>query len=458
MPDRLKLTLNRIAAWVDSHTRFCIVAGLALCLWTAYNTTSAYTLLPPRWVQYELTKHEDVHNLYYAAKDASWRDMPHWWVGNWIYPHIGYYRPLTSMLYLAEYQAFDKDFEAYNRISLKLHLINCALLYFLVLSLFRHKPRSRFLLGLIAVYFFTAPATSLGIAISYSLNWWPAQNDILSLVFGLLSLLLLDYHLCSTERRPRGALLAGALLSYILAIASKEMGYIVLPMAVALILHRTKGKLPRWAVIEFGAFGLIAVFFWTLRQITVPNPWGSHIFFRGFLAKGMSHWSGPLYVLLISRVYWALAISFSVAIIVGLGLRKRWAVWKIVLLAGVASLLCAQFVGDEGSWAIVFISSAQDTLRITLTYLLAVTLFLRYRKVEPGIFAAVCYVFVFCPILQFAGLHYFYWPCAIFGLSDAVFCACLWRWVLEVRREANWSLPPFLEAKIAAERAAAVKS
>ncbi len=458
MPKRLKLYLHRFAAWVGSHTRLCVIAGLVFTLWTSYYSTRPYTYVSPGWVQNELVKHEDIHSLYYAARDASWRDMGGWWVGNWIYPGIGYYRPLTSMLYLAEHQAFDKNFEAYNYVSLALHLVNCALLYFLALSLFRHRPRARFLLAFIAVHFFTVPASPIGIGVTYSIQWWPAQNDILSLVFGLLSLLLLDYHLCITIQRKRRWLLAGSLVSYALAIASKEMGYIVLPMAGVLILHRTRGKLPRWAVIDFGGFGVIAAFFWTLRQIAVTNLWGTHIFFKGFVSKGMSYWTGPLYVLLMSRVWWALAVSFSVAIIVGIGLRKRWAVWKIVLLAAVASLLCAQFAGEEGSWAMVFISSSQETLRITLTYMLAVTLLLRYRRFEPGLLAAAWYVLVFCPILQFAGFHYFYWPCAITGLCDAVFCACLWRWALDLRREADWSLPRFIEARIAAERARAAES
>ncbi len=458
MPERLRLFLHRLAAWVDSHNRVCVVAGLVISLWAAYRATSPSIKLPPDWFQNEILRQEDASKLYYAAKDASWKDAGHWWVGSWIYPHVAYYRPLTSMLFLAEYQAFDTNFEAYNRVSQAFHLINCALLYFLVLSLFRHRPRSRFLLGLIAVYFFTASKSPVGVSVTYSINWWPAQNDILSLVFGLLSLLLLDVHLCATERRSRRWLLAGSLVSYALAIASKEMGYIVLPMAGALILHRTRGKLPRWAVLDFGAFELVAVFFWALRSIAVPNVWGAHVFFKGFFSRGITYWSGPLYVLLMSRVWWALAVSFSVAIIVGVGLRKRWAVWKILLLVGAASLICAQFVGEDGSWALLFISSSLLTLRITLTYMLAVALFLRYRRVEPGLLAAACYIFVFCPILQFAGLHYFYWPCAIVGLCDAVFCSCLWRWVLELRREADWSLPRFIEARIAAERASATES
>lgn len=434
------------------------MAGLVLSLWTAYTATSSYTEISSATIKAELSRRDDFRNLYYAAKDASWRDMRHWWVGNWIYPGIGYYRPLTSMLYLAEYQAFDQDFEAYNRVSQKLHLINCAILYFLVLSLFRHRPRSRFLLGLISVHFFTAPASPLGIGISRSISWWPSQNDILSLVFGLLSLLILDYHLCATQSRAKKALLVGALVAFIFAIAAKEMGYITLPMAAGLMLHRSRGRINRWVALDFGAFLAIAVFFWVLRKLVVPNPWGAHLFLPRYIPKGLSYWSGPFYTLFAAKVWWAIAVSCSVALIMGIGLHRRWAVWKTVLLAGAVSLLCAQFVGEEGSWAIIFISSSQETLRLALTYLLAVTLFLRYYKTEPGLWAAACYFFVFCPILQFAGHHYFYWPCAIIGLCDAVFCACLWRWVQDLRREADWSLPKFIEARIAAERAAAIKS
>ena len=77
----------------------------------------------------------------------------------------------------------------------------------------------------------------------------------------------------------------------------------------------------------------------------------------------------------------------------------------------------------------------------SVTFLLAACLFFRYLRSERALFTGACLWLVYVPILQYGGQHYFYWPGAFNGLADAAFAVCLWRWLGEVWRGANWSPP-----------------
>jgi hypothetical protein len=376
------------------------------------------------------------------------------------------------MLYFLEYRLFGDDFGAYNRVSWVVHGINSALLYLFVVSLFRERKRERWILGFIAVRFFAGIDTTFSFGVARALTWFPAQNDSVSLLFSLLALLLLDLYLTAqaAKRSESGNaspwrirfMPAAILLSFFFSIGSKEMGYITMPVALLLMWHRGQlliqragGRVrPSGIAIGFVAF---AGALWVFRRTVVPHAWGPEMWRAWIFQKLLFHWSGPFWFYGVAGIYWPLLGGIAIALITWVGLRKRRPVWQIAAVSFVAALTCAQygnqFVGmlvhtkntsTDGSWALIFDAGGFYSLASVITYVLAIALFWKYRRDEPGLFAAGSLALVFIPILQYGGAHYFYWPGAFLGIADAVFCACIYRWAVELRASANWTIPQYV--------------
>ncbi len=398
LPERGRTVVNRIQEWAGRRSRLLVWLGLLIAVIAPIIQTPQDATVRSEAVRYELQNKEDIHNLYYAAAGASWRDTPGWWIGSWIYPDVGYYRPLTSMLFLFEYQAFGSNFTAYNRISRLLHHLNVGLLYLLTVSLFRAHRRSRALLGLVAVNYFTSTDNSMYFAVMRILSWWPAQNDILSLTFGLLCLLLLDQYL----HRPNRVLLAGSLVSLFLGIAAKEMGFIVGPVALALIAQRRMQGIGPWRAPVI-SITLFTGFMWFFRRMVIPHHWGPVMFRMLILKKLLQTWLGPPADMIRAGIYWPAAAGVSIGAIVSIGLHRHWPVLWIAGLSALAAGLCAQFIGEDTSLAILAFYPDEARLWSVLTYLLAGALFLRYARTEPGLFTAFALWLVYLPILQYGG-------------------------------------------------------
>lgn len=431
MQERAKVWIKRFITWMDARPRQLFWYGAVLVLWMALWSSKDMLPMSRNSVLGELTKKEDIHNLYFAAVNSTWRDIPKWWVGSWIYPDVYYYRPITSMLFFFEQRAFDQNFTAYNRVTWLLHGLNALLLYALTVSLFDKHRRARILLGLVAVYYFVTPAGSMFFGIDRALSWWPAQNDVLSLTFALLCLFLLDRHLL----HPHPLLAMGGLLAFAASVMSKEMGYITMPMAVALIWYRR-----RHATMLMAAYIALAGALWVFRKIVVPNPWSPVLFRAWILQKAMLFMFRPLYIPLRPGEWWYLAASLSVILAGVIGWRLRLAIYWIVAICLLAVCVCAQFVGEEGSFLLPFIATSYITLRDMVMFLVAALLFWRYRRSEPGVFAASALLLCYVPILQYGGKHYFYWPASLQGLANAAFCVCLWRRVCELLPDVNWGV------------------
>src|SRR5262249_34581408 len=152
--------------------------------------------------------------------------------GPWNYPGVGYYRPLTSLMFFLEQRAFDQNFTAYNRITWVLHGLNAGLLFLIAVSLLPSMPRIRVLCGVIAAYFFGTSANSMSFASTGAIRWWPAQNDPLCTFFILLCFLFLTRYM-STRRR---GWLMGSSTAFVAAIWSKELGHVFMPAAVSMLI------------------------------------------------------------------------------------------------------------------------------------------------------------------------------------------------------------------------------
>lgn len=416
---RLRERLGEIYRWLDNwtsaHPKRLGAALLALALAMTLWHGAPIVPMSAKASNLEIAKKEDAHNLYYAAKAASWRDAPGWFVGRWIYPDVGYYRPLTSVLFLAEQRLFDRDLGRYNLVSLALHASNAALLFLLAASLFGAHPRARYVLAALAVYGFVGPRNSMAFGVGKCLHWFPAQNDILSLTFALGSLLALDRFFI----RGRRGLLVLSLALFYASVGSKEMGFIAAPMALLLIYHR-RGFAWKTAI----PFILLAAGLWVMRKAAMAT-WDPPIMDARIFRKLIDAWGGPVLKPALANDWGPVAGVALAAGALAAGLWKRAHIVWVALgaLAGFAA--GNEIAGEPGSWATILLSEGIWKLCRMLLYLGAGFLALRHGKREPLLLLAGCTLLCFLPILNFGGQHYFYWPGAFLALANAALLGVL---------------------------------
>jgi hypothetical protein len=422
---RVTRSLGAVCACFDRNPRLMAAGGALAALLLALWHTAPFVRFSPETAQIELSRPADIHHLYRAAQNARWSDIPGWWVGPWNYPGFEFYRPLTSTLFFLQQRAFDLNFTAYNLLTWLAHSLNAALLYALCLSLFQHRKKASILFAMIAVYFFTTPAGLFFFSVERSVAWWPAQNDVFGLTSGLLCLLLLDRHLQQPDRRSA----VGALLCFAVSLCFKEMGYILTPLAVALIWHR-RCRVTRltWAFAALGGG------FWLFRSLVLTHPAELPMWRASVLQKLLLSWGGPVYLEMRTGNLWVVAAAAMVLAVCAFGLWRRWrGGWIAVISAGIVAA-CAQWL-DSGEAGWVQLLEPQTLARVygMLLYLLGITLLARYRRQEPGLWIGGCYLLVFLPILPYSNLHYHYWSGAFYGMVVAVFCACLGHLAQEIR-------------------------
>jgi hypothetical protein len=419
-------------SWAECHSRLLVWLGVLAATGLAVLNSAVYVPVTRGWVEGKLADpRDDIYNLYRAAAKAGVKDVPGWFVGPWLNKKVGYYRPITSLLYVAEYHAFGDDFSSYNRVSLLIHGMNTGLLFLVTVSLFRERKTMRVLYGLIASIYFATMSNSMWSGVYFSIGWWPAQNDLLSLTFGLLSLLLLDNWLVS-NRRPW---LIGSIVAFLFAIGTKEMAYATVPVAIALIWHRK-----RRATREMAFFAILGALLWTMRKLVIPNPWAENYFSNWVYRKASFYAGGPPLPLMLLGIWWPIVAAAGSLAIAPIGLRKGWPVITIVATIIVFVGLCAWFVPGGSTWMLIFEDGERLRYYNCLVYFLAPILFWRYRREEPGCFSLLAFAGVLVPILQFVGHHYLYWPGAFLALSDACFCACLVRCGMDLKETANWRI------------------
>lgn len=417
---RLLGALRDLHRSLGRHPRRLFRSGLAIALaWTLYD---AYRYIPltSEFVQSEMSIRQDWRNLYEESVAASWRDIPKWFVGPWNYPGVGYYRPLTSILFLAEAHGFGQDFEMYNRVTWLMNAANAGLLFTLAFHLFGFSPAARLVAGLAAVYYFAPIGTSMEVGLMGTLRWWPAQNDALYSFFLLAELVLLE----RWTVRPNRALFSGALLAFVAAIGSKEAGHLGLPLALGMLAVRS--KLTLTSVVSFVAPGLFLFFF---RRLVVPNPWEPSLFSYRAFGKALDYWAHPVVWLAWNGIWWALAAGAFITGATVLAAWRRWRAWPVAAVCFAVTLACAQWVAapGEGTFALAFDASQLTNLVGVLAYFGALVLFWRFRQEEPTLFAAWSVIVAFIPVVGYAGRHYFYFPSACAALANAAFVACVLR-------------------------------
>lgn len=387
---------------------------------------TCYPVFSPA-IQKHFSDNPDALLIVQGARSASWRDTLGWWTGPWIEPGMPYYRPLTSMLFWAEYKLFGTDFQKYCLISWLIHGANGALLFLLALALFRRPPdRATVVLGLLAVLLFNTrrsvnmPSEGwLPLPVAWGeMPYWPAQTDLCSLLFSLLSLLALERWSREPERRQ----LAGALVLFVVALLFKEMAVATALLAPLLVWYWRR-KIP-WGVL--GLFVGLALAFLLVRWWFVPGAWGpTPQLVLSFGLKLLFYLNYDLFFAYSTGLIWPLPAALGIlGMLWGLRRLNRSLIW---LLPGalIWTLLMAQVLG--GSFAAITLPKPMGILALSVLFWGGLAVLLHCRRRLLWTLSAMVAV-VHAPIMHVIGPHYLYWPAAFWSLLSMALLAGVGEW------------------------------
>jgi len=366
------------------------------------------------------------------AMAAQWSDVGEWWRGPWI-QHEMYYRPLSSMLFFAEGQLFGMDFQRYCIVSWIANAVNVVLLFLLGASLARGSRKVRLVIGGLTGLLFllarhpeicqgignpTAPAARVTWSV---MPWWPVQTDIFSMLFGVLSLLLLDRYLVM----GRNKYLVGALVSFVAALLFKEMA-LCLPLLVPLlVLYRRRDKVLGVSALYFGVAGV----FYVVRTLASPGASGLEYQGARSLMKLAFYAVNQLSALVLTDEWFPVLGSLGLLVIVLVMVWKRveW-VWT-----GLAALLWLLAAGQLFGGNFAMFSLLEPMVKLVQVGIfwggVLLLVLVRDRGVSVALVVAVIAVCV--PVVNRIGTHYWYWPLAFYALLNASLLNRLYEVVLQ---------------------------
>ncbi len=420
------------------QTRRSIIAGAILAAAIGLAAT-AYGVFSPAVLEHYSDSPDSV-GIARWAEQAGPEDILRWWTGTWIQADSYYYRPLSSMLFWAEYLLFGWNFQGHVFISWLMHGAICVCVYLLALRLLPGPLWRSRLTGLLAVVLVNVrlgpPGPLWPVApVAFSVvAWWPAQTDQASLLLCLFSLLMLDRWLQNDD--PHG--LTKAALLWIAALLFKEMSVILPALAGVLIVIRRgwatlrvferdpeDGRRLRpglaWRVTIPPTIAV--VIFLAIRPLIVPGAWGMEL-------------SDPFYVrllyLMFARPYAILAEGWwlpTAALFTALCLaawvrapRRPSVVWLVLALV-IGNGAIAQLLA--GNFALITIPDQLADLGTLTLLALGIIVLAHVRELWVWGLLAIA-VLVHLPLIGVWGPHYFYWP----GAFWAIFHAGLVHWLL----------------------------
>lgn len=425
----------------DKRTSFALpVAGVVICIALAVLLNKGLVFDPS--AQQKWSTSPDSVAITRSALAADAGTVLSWWHGPWVESEM-FYRPMSSMLMWAEARLWGYNFFPYTIVSLVLHALSSALVFLLLYSVCPGPRWQRALSGLTGALFFNLghhPAGPYWVKARVAwgtMIWWPVQTDFASLLFALLSLLLLDRYLLQWQcvRRDRLApeycrgdeddspetctprlkstLLVLACASFLMALLFKETPLVLIAIVPFLCLYRW---LP-WVKVT-GAYAAIGVILFVLRSLFVPeasNPeWlGLYGFYK------LLSWVHLLSAeLLANHEIWEfVAISTLIGLLFLLR-RLKVPVLYIVLAGVVWPFLIAALLTPDHNPALVTIP------REMLIQLRFVGIFCGFLIAlvtagsEPALVFIIGLFAIAAANINRVGPHYWYYPAAMWGLVD----------------------------------------
>ncbi|MHB8994792.1 MAG: hypothetical protein ACYC63_06060 [Armatimonadota bacterium] len=194
---------DSISRAANSRPLLLPVAGVVISIVLAVLLNKGLVFDP--YAQQKWSTSPDSVAITQSALAADARTVVSWWHGPWIEREM-FYRPLSSMLMWAEARLWGYNFFPYTIVSLTLHALSSALVFLLLYSMCPGPRWQRALSGLVAMLLFnlghhpSGPYWERARVAWGTMIWWPVQTDFASLLFSLLSLLLLDRYLLQWQR------------------------------------------------------------------------------------------------------------------------------------------------------------------------------------------------------------------------------------------------------------------
>lgn len=218
--------LEAIAARLAARPRVLVWVAGALALGLAAWEASYW----PRFGFPGATWHNedpgiDVTACRAGAARAGWSEMLGFWRGPYIDGNPTF-RPLSAWLFVAQQRLFGADDAAWCGVSIALHLLAMAALYWAAGRLIGGGPVRRAAAGLLSVGLAAGPLFADRYVHKWVLAWWPSQPDPLSLACGLVLLAAAAEHVRARAAGAPGtgwAVLAGS--AFLLGLCFKETTY-----------------------------------------------------------------------------------------------------------------------------------------------------------------------------------------------------------------------------------------
>jgi len=247
------------------------------------------------------------------------------------YEPIPFYRPIVTLINFINFHLAGKLTYGYHWVNLGFHTLNALLLYLLVFLLFKSE-----LLSLFTSLFFVVHPIHTN-----SVVWISGRTDLIACFFVLLSVIFF------VKRKDhigtlKILLLAGSILSYLLALFSKEIA-LALPLFLFIWDYVSEKDSIKKKILPYLPFVAVAILYIFLRISAIGNlgtgkPYISANIFQRFLTSFAIYFYYfkkfifPVYlnfsprVLTITSLFslklWGSMIFFAVVLALGLSLRK----------------------------------------------------------------------------------------------------------------------------------------
>lgn len=269
------------------------------------------------------------------------------------YQPLPFYRPIISLTYFLNYH-LGETIRSYHLFNLMVHTLNTMLLYLLIFLLFKNIPLSIF-----SSLFFAAHPIHLS-----SVVWISGRTDLIACFFFLLTLLLF-FKAQEYKKSPRELLWAGAAVSYVLCLFSKETT-LILPLFLFIWDYLSKKEPIKKKIVPYIPLVIITILYlvWRLNVVGglgTGEPYSSSGLFQRILTVF------PIYFYYFKEMILPLQFNFSpyvptvgsilslkllgslifLAVVLGLGisLRKRskevWfgILWILIMLVPVLNVV-----------------------------------------------------------------------------------------------------------------------
>lgn len=239
------------SAWILALALVLLVVGIESGYWVVNDYPGAMWHNTPRG--------DDIEIAMERAAVAGPRELAGFWTGQMLVGN-GYYRPLSSCLFVAQYHLFGEEDRRWQSVSVALHLGVALALVGLATVLLEGSLFRRLTIGTLAALLMGGPGFADRSVQKWILGWWPCQPDLLSLLAAFCLFASIARYVRQYRRRDA----ALAVFFFALGVAFKEMAFVA-GLGACLLLVRHRKAWPLLALLAVEGAALYAFRLWALK-------------------------------------------------------------------------------------------------------------------------------------------------------------------------------------------------